>query len=597
MIKKISFLILSISIFSYAAVFGIWDRDGDIKKQTISSKISSKKFALTIASLTKDKKEYEDFTGTVCVNLKDKKALFKFDWVNLQFDKEFKKEAVFKVKEAIGDDNYLKVVVEYSEEKNQKCPLKKTIDKKRDSFTSDSFCVRPYKFAFFLKDKTFISQKRYLLRDAVKALDYEGNIIKNYEKRLSLKYEKLNRKRDVDTSLAGDLKVSDISFKKGVGDIEFYFNDTAFLRFILKDSEFCKEDKKDTSLKDRTIYGNDEVFFKLDHFSLSFIKKPVIKNAFSLFTYFSNDLNHSASFCNLSISIAAKGKENETLKNYKDPKDLYFANPLDINVTLLVNPKKDILKKDFPASFLKKSIAFKNGEGILEYKDAKFNYKKDYLHPKNPFFIEGADANISIKINDSLYKDAKGEIFSYFAKKALFYYASFSVDDLKTGSKEITHKAFIDIYCDKGCEKYFNDFEERRINWFLNEDDNYTVLDLKDFFPKPSVSMKDTVSMYVGVKDLQRAKNGVIEFKIFNTSPKSLSSYIHIGIPSWLWHSSYYDYDFSLSSDCSSHPCFLYLYSLGNSGNFKEIETGNYEGVEIGEYNGTIKKRFLKVFR
>ncbi len=596
MIEKVSFLIFFMAVFARSAVFNAWDDNKGLEDQTISSKISSKKFVLKVASLTDDGKSYKDFTGTVCVKLRDKKGVFNSGWINLQFDGDSYKSVAFKVDKAVGDDNSLRAEMEYDEKKGLTCPLENG-GLSKESFFSDAFCVRPYRFGFFLKDKMFISQKEYFFEKALKALDYEGNVVENYEKSLVLEYEKLNRKGDVDGSLAGNLKSLKISFKKGEGDIKLYFDDTAFLRLILKDDDFCKEDRKDTALKDREIYGEEKVFFKIDRFSLSFLKKPFIKDAFSDFTYLSRDLNHSASFCNLSVSIKAEGARGEILKNYKDPKDIYFADPLDINATLSVSVRENLLKKDFPNSFVKEPIPFKDGEAVLRYEDAKFNYAKDYLRPKNPFFVRGKDCNISIEVEDGVYKSAKGKAFSKFDNEALFYYASFEVGDLKSDLKEVSHEAFIDVYCDKECDKYFKNFEERRINWFLNEDDNETSLDKTDFFPKPSVSMKDTVSPYVGIKEVEKADGGVVRFKVFSTSSESLSSYIHIKIPSWLWHGSYYDYNFSLDSDCSFHPCFLYIRSVNGKSGVKDIESGKYEETAGGEYNGTIKKRFLKVFR
>jgi len=591
--KSLIISIFYFCLYGYGAVFNAWDDSKDIENQTISTKVVSKKFSLIIASLSDDKKKYEKFSGTVCVRVEDKNGVLLSDWQELNFSDEYRKEISFIVKKAVGGKNFARVRIEYDFDKNKKCPL--TSLEKYKSFLSDSFAVRAYKFEFLLKDKVFVAQKRYLFKEALKALDFEGDVIEDYERTLSLGYKKLNREKKEDDSLAGELKISKALFEKGRADMEFYFDDTAFVKFIARDLTFSDVDKKDTSLKDREIYGEKIVFFRADSFYLSFPSRPFIKNAFKNFTYFSNDLNHSASFCDFSVKIEAKGEEGGILRNYQDPKKLYFANNLEINASLKVSPEKGLILKRSPSSYKSYDLVFKEGIGILRYKNAIFNYERDRSRPKNPLSVNGRDCNISFSIKDEKFESVKGKIFSDFEKKALFVYGRVETEDIKTDLNDTKHKIFIDVYCDKDCGKFFKNFEERSIGWFLNKDDNYTVI--SDFRPKPSPSLKDTVSPYVGIKNIEKAKEGVVKFSIFNTSLESLSSYIHIDIPSWLWHSPYYDYNYSLSSDCSSHPCFLYLYSPLKKKDFKDIESGNYKGVDLEEFNGSIKNRRLKVFR
>ncbi len=565
--KKI--LVLSILFSFLEANFDAWDSEN---KKSISTKTANKSFALTVVSLD-NKGNFKKISKEICVRIKSKD--FFSTWKKIFFSNEYKKEIFLKSPKITK-----KAKIEIKE-----CDSDKIYE------SLDSFAIKPYKFELFIP-KILKSQKEYFFKKAVKAVDFKG-MVTSYQNSLKLKYEKLNRELKRDKNLSGVLKTSTLYFNNGKADLKISFDDTANIQIILEDSEFAKIDAKDTPLKEREIKTKITIFFKIDHFLLSFLSLPLIENNDKNYTYLSNDLNMSAKLRNLSFLIEAKGEQNKTLLNYKAPKDKYFANKIEIKREISINPSKDLLIEEQNTSFIK-DIIFKDGKGIVNLKDICFNYKRDYKNPKNPFFVYGKDINISIKTNDNIFKEAKGEIFGNFYKKALFFYGKLETKDLKTDKNLSNHSAFVEIFCKKECDRYFQNFEENRINWFINRFDNQTFL--KSLIAKISPVMKDSFSYFVGIKNIKRAQKGEIKFQIFtNKNIKSLS-FIHIDIPKWLWFGRYI-YSFSNDSSCANHPCFQYIYNPPFKKSFYLKSGEDKEKNFINDLNVSIEKKYLKVYR
>ncbi len=597
-----AFWILFTALSVNATVFDAWDTvkitsKKDSGKRKISTKITGKTFELTVASLSKDKKEYKEFNGTVCIKAIDKKGILKTKWHKLLFKNEKQKNIKLLINEAVGGENEAKIEFDWMENKDTTCPITAQI---KDTLTksSDSFSIKPQKFIFIYpkQNESLISQHHYKFKKAIKALSFDGkSTVKTYNASFELKFEKRDRNMKIDNALKGDLKSQKPNFKNGVSDLDFSFTDTAMVTLVAEDKKWCKIDEKDTKEEERTIYAEVNVSFALDHFELSFLNPPTIENNSTGFTYLSNDLNMSASLKNLSLKITAKGEQNAILQNYQDPKEKYFANNLNINSNISITPKDKLLLADEPKPLLDHNLSFSKGNAVLDYKTVRFNYKKDYKNPINPFVVKGKECNISIDINDTKYPHAKGKIKKAFEKEALFYYARVETFDLKTDSNKTKNKIYIEVYCDKNCLGFKN-LEQRSIDWYINKNDGFS--DNVLFYPRISISYNDAVAPYCAVKNTNTAK-GVITFDVINTIQKDNSAYFHIDIPSWLWSSRYYDYGFDVpNSNCAKHPCFHYSFKNGSKTSSKEIKTGKYQGIDLlDDHNTSIKNRYLKVLR
>ncbi len=568
--KKFFMFISFLSVMK--AGFDAWDIDKNINERAISTKIAGKDFFITIASLDDKNKNFKKIKDKVCIRIKTENLTS--PWREIEFKNEEKKNILL---------NYPDIA------KEAKIEIKKC-SKNRIYKSSDSFAIRAFKFVISIP-KTLISQKSYFFKNAIKAVNYKGKTV-NYENSPNLNYKKLNRKLKEDNTLKGVLKTESLKFKNGTANLNIFFSDTANVEIEIKDSNFSNIDKKDTPLFQRETLSKEILFFKIKKFSLSFLNPPSFENNDTNYTYLSNDLNMSARASNLSFEIKALGEKNQTLFNYKDPKDIYFANKIKIEKSLSIKPFKDLIIKDKNSSFIK-DIFFKDGKAKVILKDIPFNYKRDFKRPKNPFFAKGKDSTIYIKTEDLIYK-TKGEIISNFQKNALFFFAKCYFKDLNTNKTPSLNQGYIQIYCDKDCKNYFKNFEESEINWFINRYDSSTYFSVNSFLPKISPSLKDDFAFFTGVKEIKKANKGEIDFKIFTNKRRSAFAYFHVNIPSWLWKSDYFSYSFSNKSSCATHPCFKYIYTPPS---FKQ-KTYKKESMDlIKDINVSIEKKYLKVFR
>jgi hypothetical protein len=113
-----------------------------------------------------------------------------------------------------------------------------------------------------------------------------------------------------------------------------------------------------------------------------------------------------------------------------------------------------------------------------------------------------------------------------------------------------------------------------------------------------NISIKKDFSMdnnKSGLSIVQNTANGVINFLMTNTWLDSDSAYIHLDIPEYLWYNKYRDYN--ATQDCSTHPCFRYIYNTSNALN--NINSGTFDGSTIADrnYTGTYEKSGVKTFR
>ena len=96
--------------------------------------------------------------------------------------------------------------------------------------------------------------------------------------------------------------------------------------------------------------------------------------------------------------------------------------------------------------------------------------------------------------------------------------------------------------------------------------------------------------------------NGIVTFDVSNSNSSSYKAYYHVDTPSWLWRSSYNSYDFTdgnSSSNCSSHPCFEYIFMTNSNQNSGVgIRSGTFGGASFkNDFNSTITKKAIKVMR
>ncbi len=566
----ISLIILILSDFANAGL-DAWDYKD--KQRYISTKIEAQKFSLTVASLDENNENFQKYSGYVCLRVKS--PSYTSPWKKIYFKNQTKKRIDLTINRSIGGKE--SAAIELKKVENS------CLENSRIYESSDKFTIRPLKFVFSAP-KNLKSQKRYLFKNAIKAINAKGEISKSYNfDNLTLSYTKRDRNLKPDSSLKGELKSKPITFKEGVSDLEISFSDTANILLKLIDENYCKIDKESPS----SIKGEADINFLIDHFNLQFISPPSFKNAHENYTYLSNDLNMSAFIENLSLIIEAAGEANKTLFNYKDPKDRYFANLLDINQTALISPSKDLIAKEANLTLFDQNISFKDGKAKIDLKKILFNYERNESLPKNPFFTN-KESNITVTLKDTLTK-AKGKIFAHIEKSALFFYAKTQTKDLKTDKNPSKNEILIEIYCKKDCDKYFKNFEEEEINWFINRKDNQTSLFSYDFVPKNSPFLNsDPLNMKI---QNIKTENGEIKFNILSKNSKSISAYFHINIPSWLWKSDYYGYSFEQNSSCAQHPCFKYLYIKNSSANPSKNET------LLEDTNISVEKRYPKVFR
>ena len=585
-------IIIPHCVYPNSGNFDVWDEDENISTKIIKTKIVSKKFDLTLASLNKDGNEEIPFSGTVCTRVVSKN--FEGEWNETHWNEDKEKNISFNIKKAI---KISRINIRWNNDKNESCPL----NDYNETNSTDDFAIRPDKFDIAnIPDKVKSGSEFNL---TIKALDNTGNSTKDYNETLhtddnSVKVE-YNTKSGCDN---GELNITDgEKFKNGETNATFVYNEVGDLNITIKEingSEFAKVDEDDTPDNQRFITSvTKKVIFIPHHF-----KADVnISNYDENFTYLDNNLNI---YSLIDLNITAENEQNETTKNYNTK---CYAKDIDVNLTPNIfrhdeNLSKDVIYKVYYVNseskiYKNKDINFSVGEGNFTTDDngsafikIYVNFERNLSNPENPF-----EYNISnVEINDSdvnnTYEDINGS--------SLFYYGYINMNDIITTKNDFNISHEFIVYDENSSDNYLpNNTKEIIINWYLNNYNKQKDANVSNFVVTKNYVYNDEDvinSVDVEVNDINESLN--LHIKRNDDNVKFAVIHIIDTNASQLWYSHFAkEYNISKGSSCAQHFCFSITWK--NNEQKKGVITGDTNGTKSDINSSKINKKGVKIFR
>lgn len=397
--------------------FDAWDTSLNIEKRNILTKIVSKDFNLTIASINHDGNDTEAKENIdIQYRLFDDNTLKNITpWEDYNASSSKKGEKF--TKNFIVNKAYRNVHVQfkicmYADQLYSlaHCENNNSIDTNITRST-DSFAIRPNKFTITGIDngayltaaknlKYTITAKNGDETDSVSASASASDSVnydisdKNYS--LDIKVTKYNKNDIVDNTLSGDASIVPSTFINGVStDTNVTYSEVGKVNLNIEDRNWAIVDEDDTDKTCDGMYicGDTNATFIPDHFKLTSVSLHNAND--STYTYLSNDLNISAG---ISVTITAENESNNTTVNFDKNS---WENPVNVAFTLPSTGVTNIveLKSDINTSA---ELGFSSGIYIINSTDTNssanlvFNYKRSENDPQNPFVVQGSEITLNV---------------------------------------------------------------------------------------------------------------------------------------------------------------------------------------------------------
>ncbi len=566
--------------------FDAWDTFRSISDRNISTKIVNKDFDLNIASLNETGDNYQDFNGTVCVQVGNSIKKLLFNDINIT-------TTTLKIQEALKDT---KVKISWKKNVDENCPLN---NEDNSTLSSDNFAIRPGRFTLSFQPPFYAGDDFNITFQALDG-DDKNTTDYNETKDMSFVIESNITKAGC---YQGSLSVNNFSFQNGKAkDVNASYSNIGDINITIKEkagSEFAYVDRDDTNDTVRLITPATTTI-TVKPYDINVTNVTYQNSTGKTWLY---DANVSDMNVTVSATIKAFAKNATTpLPDFNATcyaKDvnvsfLYDANYTDTNVSLDATPLEGILSyQDINnSSVLIPSSNFIGGEANASY---AFNVKRVYNKPLNPVKIQLKDINITTTDISKNQNSAlqTGNVNS--AQNSTFYYGKTYMQDIETTEQNSSSSFFIDVYCN-ACQYTVSSFFQESLNWYRNElDSSVTKKTDITVLPKEGFTLSSPDKNNITVSNITDANNAKISFDITNSKNSYDTAVLHVKIPRWLWYNDYKDYNDSNSSDCSTHPCIGYKLLTNTK---SSIKSGVFKGSDIGhEQNRTIKKVGVKVYR
>ena len=413
----------------------------------------------------------------------------------------------------------------------------------------DDFAIRPYKFEITLPSKAKAGDE---INATIKALDYNGNVVTNYEEILSLNSSpKLTVNDKNPLAYESNLSLVSINnaFINGVAKVMLTYPEVGDIEINVSEvngSEFAKVDNKDTN--DRFIKASSKEL-KVIPYRFDVVSNFSNYNGGS-FTYISNDLNMAAP---LSLTIKALNKQGNITKNFSS--NLYAK---DVNITINHNLVNNLISN---VNFVEKNSTsdvytinqsnFSNGESSV---NILYNIRRDYRRAVEPVDLNISNIEVSDVDNDNVVNLNRG---------ARFIYGKIRVSDATSYSNEANSSVEYLYY--------------ENASWHINTNHTSAYGDInltKSIYPSNVTITPSTIN------------DGRELLSITTTHSLPYSVKIHYSIPSYLWQhplAKPYKDPSSTNLDCLTHPC--------STIEFKADKTGwggvGKSGIKYSETNRT----------
>jgi len=256
----------------------------------------------------------------------------------------------------------------------------------------------------------------------------------------------------------------------------------------------------------------------------------------------------------------------------------------DLNLTLDGNlTSSDVSIEDINKTLQIPKDYFVDGEANSSY---SFGIDRVYDNEKNVTAVSLSDVNIT---SDTSAKYENGTLQE---DNTTFYYGQLYTQDLSTSKTTDTTKAKILIYN----TTQVADYKEELLHWYIytdhqESDGNITALVSSSSTIKPA-SDSDGISA-----DSSYDGSAIFTITVDNPNAKESTYYIHLDTQNYLWYVPNGfgdDYDDTLGSSCSAHPCFEYKYGTNTGGS--GVNSGSTTGVNF-ELNSSKNSRGVRLYR
>ena len=576
--------------------FDAWDTFRDINDRNISTKIVSKDFSLTIASLDETGTNYQEFNGTVCVQIVDDLNRSFTPWQKLLFS-----DQNLSTYSGIVLSNALKkarVLIMWKRDIDDSCPL--SVEDNR-TLSTDNFAVRPDRFIIYPPSNQVYAGEDFNLSFAAKVFGSDTNAT-DYN-------ETINGSFTVDANETkvgcenGTLTLASFSFTNGEAkNISANYDEIGDINVTVKEingSEFARIDFDDTNDSERLIVSNTTTInVKPYEANITDLNFTVSTSQNWLYMIKNSNLKDMNVTLEAVLSVFSK---NGTLLN--DFNSSCYGEDVEIKFFYDVNSSGNIgitavylgTTNDANSSLedinktLRFDVAlFKNGKAENRY---AFDVNRSFDSPIDPIFVKLKEVNITTNVAKRLNGAKAGDDMN-----ATFYFARVWPKDISTNKTDDNTTAKILVFSSIKNE-FVKDFNETLVNWYQNSyHSNISYGNIVE------TNVTDTTILNTDVNintSSSLDNNGTFNINISNSNALEGVFYIHLNISSWLWYLPKgfgEDYNYTIGSSCLSHPCIKYEYKAQTQGNAVE-SGGAFKGVDIEDINISDNKRGIRLFR
>jgi len=532
----------------------------------------------------------DDFDGTVCSVVFDTADKTKIsDWVANTWtssDDEKQKDISFTVDKAV---KIAKVYTYWHNDGTTNCSGIFSHENNETNSTDD-FAIRPKELVI-----SSISDLK-----AGEAFTFEVTAdTDDYNVTLDVNVDLNDTSKTCDDNRA-DFNLTSVDFKDGDSSTSAKFDEVGIVDINITDKTWAEVDNDDTPQTcdaGGTYVCSNTIQAKIypAKFGVNFKTHPNMENNSTTdgFTYLSSDLNMSAWLRNLDINISALNSADEVTKNFD--KECYEDS---VKVDFTLNRPKDDNSNDANLTYnpddndKSDELGFEKGLVDINNSDFGFNFTRVYDKPRNPFFVDGNDSNVSIDVEDNNHTDAKGSVVSDFDDNTTFYYARISTADKETTDNPIPHFSEVEVY-DNNASSYVSGFKQNSINWYANAKHSGAFVTLLEIDATKKSTLND-VKFSISSFTTDASK---VKFEISNDTKDTYR--MHIKIKPWFWYfpsSIGKTYNEADGSDCTEHPCFEYM--LKKEADSSGVKSGEFTGSNHDvKSRGKYEKTGVKVFR
>jgi len=588
--------------------FDTWDTFRDINDRNISTKISAQSFSIFVASLNEDNDDFQEFKGTVCSCVDDDSDTCFKNYFDDQNDSSQTTQGnpAYTISKAIKDT---KIDIHWKKDLDIECDAL-LLDEDNTTDSTDNFAIRPEKFSLTLTTAPYYAGDDFNI--TAHAYNYDSSDDTAAYNEASNTYSLEANETDISCFSSSEIfNNTKENFSDGLtltmtSSYTGLANPLVISINEISGSEFALVDDDDKNVAD---FWDVDTNLSITPYSVEISVLPyeinVTKSELTAST--GTDWLYMANIKDMSITTKAEltafNKQGETLVDFNSSCSaeninitLDFNhdgdNSLDMNYTTTTQFSDGSTTKDETLEYINQTLTipasnFKDGVADT---NMSFNVARNFSSPVNPFKIEGLGVNIDTDTN-AKYENSDT---SKEDGNATLYFGRVKTIDVKTSDDAAAHTLEVEVYSNSDTNPYILNFTQNSLKWYKNTDHNDAkfgdITDINATTNTTFIAQKFSV-----IPDNYSA--GEISFSI----PKHVGRYImHLNTSPWLWYvlEGYGDdYNISKGSNCSSHPCFTYIYQKKDD-DTHTISSGSFNGTAVKvKDRGDYIKTGVKVFR